>query len=163
MALKKLSIIIPAYNEAATIHLISNKVIAVNLIDNIEKEIIIVNDCSKDATKEVIEKYIESGLLKGLIENKWQIAIILVASMFLKSIAAALTIGSGGNGGNFAPSLFVGAHLGFAFAFILQLLGFDSVPVVNFTLVAMAGVLSGVFHAPLTARTVPPLITVHRS
>ena len=98
-----------------------------------------------------IEKYIESGLLKGLIEHKWQIAIILVASMFLKSIAAALTIGSGGNGGNFAPSLFVGAHLGFAFAFILQLLGFDSVPVVNFTLVAMAGVLSGVFHAPLTA------------
>lgn len=60
MAIKKLSIIIPAYNEAATIHLILNKVIAVNLIDNIEKEIIIVNDCSKDATKEVIEKYIES-------------------------------------------------------------------------------------------------------
>ncbi len=61
MAIKKLSIIIPAYNEAATIHLILNKVIAVNLIDNIEKEIIIVNDCSKDATKEVIEKYIESN------------------------------------------------------------------------------------------------------
>jgi CIC family chloride channel protein len=98
-----------------------------------------------------IEKYIESGLLKGLIEHKWQIALVLIASMLFKSIAAALTIGSGGNGGNFAPSLFVGAHLGFAFAFILQLLGFDSVPVVNFTLVAMAGVLSGVFHAPLTA------------
>jgi glycosyltransferase involved in cell wall biosynthesis len=61
MAIKKLSIIIPAYNEAATIHLILNKVIAVNLIDNIQKEIIIVNDCSKDATKEVIEKYIESN------------------------------------------------------------------------------------------------------
>jgi glycosyltransferase involved in cell wall biosynthesis len=58
MLIKKLSIVIPAYNEAATIHLILNKVLAVKLINDIEKEIIIVNDCSKDATKEVIEKYI---------------------------------------------------------------------------------------------------------
>jgi glycosyltransferase involved in cell wall biosynthesis len=58
MSINKLSIVIPAYNEAATIHLILNKVIAVKLVNNIEKEIIIVNDCSKDATKEVIEKYI---------------------------------------------------------------------------------------------------------
>ncbi len=56
---QKLSIIVPAYNEAATIHLILNKVIAVQLINNIEKEIIIVNDCSKDSTEEVIDKYIE--------------------------------------------------------------------------------------------------------
>ncbi len=55
---KKLSIIIPAYNEAPTIHFILDKVIAVKLIENIEKEIIIVNDCSKDATRDVIEKYI---------------------------------------------------------------------------------------------------------
>lgn len=56
--IKKLSIVIPAYNEAATIHLILNKVIAVTLVNDIQKEIIIVNDCSKDATKETIEKYI---------------------------------------------------------------------------------------------------------
>jgi len=56
--IKKLSVVIPAYNEAATIHLILNKVLAVKLVNDIEKEIIIVNDCSKDATKEVIEKYI---------------------------------------------------------------------------------------------------------
>jgi glycosyltransferase involved in cell wall biosynthesis len=54
----KLSIVIPAYNEAKTIHLILNKVIDVELIGNIEKEIIIVNDCSKDNTVEVVEKYI---------------------------------------------------------------------------------------------------------
>ncbi len=54
----KLSIVIPAYNEAATIHFILNKVLAVKLINDIEKEIIIVNDCSKDETKEVVEKYI---------------------------------------------------------------------------------------------------------
>lgn len=58
--LKKLSIVIPAYNEARTIHLILDKVLAVNLVNNIEKEIIIVNDCSKDDTKAVIENYISS-------------------------------------------------------------------------------------------------------
>ncbi|OFY87577.1 MAG: glycosyl transferase [Bacteroidetes bacterium RIFCSPLOWO2_12_FULL_35_15] len=58
LQIKKLSIIIPAYNEAGTIHLILNKVISVDLLNNIQKEIIIVNDCSKDTTKEVIEKYI---------------------------------------------------------------------------------------------------------
>ena len=57
---KKLSIVIPAYNEARTIHLILNKVLDVVLIDNIEKEIIIVNDFSSDATKEVVEQYIAS-------------------------------------------------------------------------------------------------------
>lgn len=53
----KLSIVIPAYNEARTIHLILNKVIAVQLVNNIEKEIIIVNDCSKDNTVEVVKAY----------------------------------------------------------------------------------------------------------
>ncbi|MFV0419055.1 MAG: glycosyltransferase family 2 protein [Dysgonomonas sp.] len=54
----KLSIVIPAYNEARTIHLILNKVMAVELIGNFEKEIIIVNDCSKDDTIDVVKKYI---------------------------------------------------------------------------------------------------------
>lgn len=55
---KKLSIVVPAYNEAATIHLILNKVIAVELIGGITKEIVIVNDCSKDETQRVVEQYI---------------------------------------------------------------------------------------------------------
>jgi glycosyltransferase involved in cell wall biosynthesis len=53
-----LSILIPAYNEARTIHIILDKVIDVELIGGIQKEIVIVNDCSKDDTKSVIEKYI---------------------------------------------------------------------------------------------------------
>ena len=57
----KLSILIPAYNEARTIHLILDKVKAVKLINNIEKEIIIVNDCSTDNTTEVIENYIKDN------------------------------------------------------------------------------------------------------
>lgn len=58
MSINKLSIVIPAYNEARTIHLILNKILAVQLLNNIQKEIIIVNDCSTDDTKEVIDKYI---------------------------------------------------------------------------------------------------------
>lgn len=54
----KLSIIIPSYNEAKTIHLILDKIINIALIDNVQKEIIIINDCSKDNSKEVIENYI---------------------------------------------------------------------------------------------------------
>ena len=62
----KLSIVIPAYNEAKTIHLILNKIQSVNLINNIEKEIFIVNDCSKDNTQEVIEKYISDNPQAGI-------------------------------------------------------------------------------------------------
>jgi glycosyltransferase involved in cell wall biosynthesis len=57
MKIKRLSIIIPAYNEGSTIHLILNKIKAVELIDNIEKEIIIVNDCSSDDTEEAVHRY----------------------------------------------------------------------------------------------------------
>jgi glycosyltransferase involved in cell wall biosynthesis len=54
----KLSILIPAYNEAKTIHLILDKVKNVELVNGIEKEIVIVNDCSKDNTIEAVESYI---------------------------------------------------------------------------------------------------------
>jgi len=52
-----LSIVIPAYNEAATIHHILNKVKAVQLIGGLQKEVIIVNDCSKDNTDEAVLAY----------------------------------------------------------------------------------------------------------
>ncbi len=53
----KLSIVIPAYNEAPTIHFILDKVKATVLINELEKEVIIVNDCSKDDTKGAIQRY----------------------------------------------------------------------------------------------------------
>ncbi|WP_026709775.1 glycosyltransferase family 2 protein [Flavobacterium filum] len=58
--MNKLSIIIPAYNEGPTIHFILDKLQNVTLPNGIEKEIIIVNDCSKDNTEEAILKYIET-------------------------------------------------------------------------------------------------------
>jgi CIC family chloride channel protein len=72
------------------------------------------------------------------------------ATMLIKVYATSITIGSGGNGGNFAPSLFVGSYLGFVVATFFNQIGFK-LPVSNFTLVGMAGILSGLFHAPLTA------------
>ncbi len=58
---KKLSIIIPAYNEEATIYDILAKVCSVELINNIDKEIIVINDFSKDKTLEIVENYIENN------------------------------------------------------------------------------------------------------
>ena len=59
-SISKLSIVIPAYNEAKTIHLLLDKVIVVNLLNNIVKEIIIVDDCSNDETGKKIQEYIAS-------------------------------------------------------------------------------------------------------
>ncbi|PKP51279.1 MAG: glycosyl transferase, partial [Bacteroidetes bacterium HGW-Bacteroidetes-12] len=63
----KLSILIPAYNEARTIHLILDKVKAVELINGFQKEIIIVNDCSSDNTDEVIENYIKNNAALSIL------------------------------------------------------------------------------------------------
>jgi glycosyltransferase involved in cell wall biosynthesis len=59
--IRTLSIIIPAYNEGPTIHFILDKLKKVALLKNIEKEIIIVNDCSKDNTEEAIKTYISNN------------------------------------------------------------------------------------------------------
>jgi len=57
--IKLLSIVIPVYNEESTIHLILDKVNSVELINNIKKEVVIVDDCSKDNSYSVIETYIQ--------------------------------------------------------------------------------------------------------
>lgn len=57
VVIKKLSIVVPAYNEGKTIHLILEKIAAVHLINGIEKEIILVNDCSKDDTEQAILRF----------------------------------------------------------------------------------------------------------
>ena len=56
----KLSIVIPAYNEGPTIHRILDRIGDVTLLNNIEKELIIVNDCSRDNTEESIRNYIST-------------------------------------------------------------------------------------------------------
>lgn len=64
--IKTLSIVIPAYNEGRTIHLILDKIKTAPLINGIEKEIIIVNDCSKDDTVQAVERYRASNPEMGI-------------------------------------------------------------------------------------------------
>jgi CIC family chloride channel protein len=87
----------------------------------------------------------------SLLDNNWALIIFTLLIVLLKPIAAGITIGSGGNGGNFAPSLFTGAYFGFFFSKLLNNISWIKIPVGNFSLVAMAGVLSGVMYCPLTA------------
>jgi chloride channel protein, CIC family len=91
-----------------------------------------------------------TGVLKSLTAE-WRLLVLALFIILFKPVAAAITIGSGGNGGNFAPSLFTGAYLGFFFARLLNTTGWFRLPESNFSLVGMAGVLSGVMYAPLTA------------
>ena len=77
---------------------------------------------------------------------------IIFALILVKAIATALTIGSGGSGGIFAPSLMIGALTGYLIATVINHFGFLQIHVspANFALVGMCGVFSGVLHAPLT-------------
>ena len=72
-----------------------------------------------------------------------------VAIILLKIVASVATNGAGGVGGIFAPSLFMGAIVGFVTARLMSMMGL-SVSEANFALVGMAGLMSGVMHAPLT-------------
>jgi len=94
---------------------------------------------------------IENSFFRYFEIGDWTIIIFLVLVLLLKAFATSFTIFSGGNGGNFAPSLFAGGTLGYLFALICQHIGFTDVPVTNLVLVGMAGAMSGVLYAPLTA------------
>jgi glycosyltransferase involved in cell wall biosynthesis len=61
MVIKTLSIVIPAYNEGPTIYKILDKIKSVSLIDAIQKEVIIVNDCSTDNTVDSIQTYVQNN------------------------------------------------------------------------------------------------------
>jgi len=91
------------------------------------------------------------SLIFAYAGENWTLLIYAISVVLLKPVAAGITIGSGGNGGNFAPSLFVGAFLGFSFSRLINSFGWVDVPEGNFSLAAMAGVLSGVMYCPLTA------------
>ncbi|SEG36569.1 chloride channel protein, CIC family [Halpernia humi] len=105
-------------------------------------------------------KTLTNGETTGIIEHSffgyfnlgsWTVIIFLALVCVLKAFATSITIFSGGNGGNFAPSLFAGGTLGFLFALICKQFGLTDVPTSNLVLAGMAAVMSGVLYAPLTA------------
>ena len=81
----------------------------------------------------------------------WNIVLLAAGLLLFKVVAVGLTLGAGGNGGMFGPSLFIGAMLGFAFSHAINLAGIAHLNEVNFTVVGMAAMLSGTIHVPLTA------------
>lgn len=88
----------------------------------------------------------------SVIENPVMILVFLTLIVLIKPIASAVTIGAGGSGGIFAPSLYVGGIVGFLFAYSKNLIDFHiPLPIAHFTLVAMCGLMAGVQHAPLSA------------
>jgi len=82
--------------------------------------------------------------------QRWILAFLFLM-LILKVIAMAVTTGSGGVGGIFSSTLFMGGVSGFILANIINMLPFIQVSDKNFVLAGMAGVMSGVMHAPLTA------------
>ncbi|OCA78161.1 chloride channel protein [Chryseobacterium contaminans] len=108
-------------------------------------------DTVKAFTNGNTHSIIENSFFRYFEIGEWTIIIFLVLVLLLKAFATSFTIFSGGNGGNFAPSLFAGGTLGYLFALVCQHIGFTDVPVTNLVLVGMAGAMSGVMYAPLTA------------
>ena len=93
----------------------------------------------------------EKGLFYNFRDNQLVILVFVFAIILLKVFATAITIGSGGNGGTIAPSLFTGAVAGFFFSRVVNMIGLFHINETNFVAVGMAGVLAGVIHAPLTS------------
>jgi len=92
----------------------------------------------------------ESSFFYAYKDNVWLLIGYMCLIVFFKIIASASTNGAGGVGGVFAPSLFVGALVGFVIAHAFNELGFSDVSEENFALLGMAGVMTAVMHAPLT-------------
>jgi CIC family chloride channel protein len=84
-------------------------------------------------------------------DNHWSFLVIVFGLILMKVVAMALTQGSGGIGGTFAPSIFIGGISGFLFATVMNEFFGLTLSTGNFALVGMAGVMAGVMHAPLTA------------
>ncbi len=98
------------------------------------------------------QEILDHSLFFQKFENNYVIILFLLGLILIKPVASSITIGAGGNGGIFAPSLFIGGVTGFLFAKLIntvEVLGIISLS--NFTLVGMCGLMSGVLHAPLTA------------
>ena len=99
------------------------------------------------------EQYWEHLMDKSLFEGGGPTLLLLYLAGIIvtKSFATASTNGGGGCGGTFAPSLFIGAFAGFLFARLWNIYEVGSpLPEENAALLGMAGVMSGVMHAPLT-------------
>ena len=93
---------------------------------------------------------ISNSIFSSYREFPALIILFTVVTIFAKSVATLVTLGAGGNGGIFAPSLIVGGLMGFIVAFTINTLGIAEVNTANFIVAGMAASLGSIMHAPLT-------------
>lgn len=105
-----------------------------------------VNDLLAGNAKYLLDK----SLFFKYHNNEVFLMLFTLAIILIKVFASGITIGAGGNGGIFGPSLFTGAMLGFLFARFINYSGLFHLNEQNFIAVGMGGLISGVLHAPLT-------------
>ena len=92
----------------------------------------------------------DDTIFQSFSENKYALLIIFLAILLSKAVASSVTVGAGGVGGIFAPSLYIGASAGVFFASAVNIIGIANLHVDNFSLIGMGGMIAGVLHAPLT-------------
>lgn len=92
---------------------------------------------------------LEGSMFYNFSDNFYVLILFVLAFAFFKILATAFTFSGGGIGGVFAPSLFMGAAIGFTMAKVVVHFGLADLPVTHFALVGMAGLIAGVLHAPL--------------
>lgn len=95
---------------------------------------------------------VNGSVFYGDRNQVWFIILFIALIILTKAFATSATNGAGGVGGTFAPSLYVGCMAGFLYAYVVNQIGLDiPLSTKNFALIGMAGVMSGVMHAPLMA------------
>lgn len=108
-------------------------------------------DSIKTALKGDLSFIFDNSIFYSLRGNETIALVLLFAIILFKVMATSFTFRAGGVGGVFAPTLFVGTMTGLLFARSINFMGMSNLPVNDFALAGMAGLLAGVIHAPLTA------------
>lgn len=93
---------------------------------------------------------LSNSLFSQFEGSTWILILFALLTLLGKTWGCSVTMGCGGNGGMFGPSVGVGALLGFVFAFSINQTGWVHLNITNFMIVGMAACVSGMMHAPLT-------------
>lgn len=97
------------------------------------------------------QELFDGSFFSHYLNESWAVLLFIGITGLIKVVATTFTLSSGGDGGNFAPSLFVGSYLGFFFSRAINMTGLTVLPESNFVIAGMAGMLAGIMYTPLTA------------
>ena len=110
-------------------------------------------DASEDVLNEHEQKLYRGSPIASLFANPWAFLLLTFLLVFLKALVSISSLESGADGGIFAPSMFIGAFLGYSLSKLVRMAGLfwgGYISELNFLAIGMGGVLAGVMHAPLT-------------